>query len=187
MRRAVSFSMVAVALAIQISCVSKQPAGSSSRQSERLREWRKGVWTQGDGSFTIYTNTHYFVVSSTGDSSSMNLYVGASQIAFHEKGIARKQILRVRQMPGASVQTFIDSVINENGEEALLIFDTTLFIPGSCTLKNGILYDAIEASTDSSITLSTCNGDKEVVYSKGVSKYLPAGGGEAYSVRIEKL
>jgi hypothetical protein len=35
--------------------------------------------------------------------------------------------------------------------------------------------------------LSTCNGDREKIFSNGISIYLPASGGEAYAYRVERF
>ncbi len=74
----------------------------------KLAEWRKGVWISDSGGYTVYTDTHYFVLSYGGDSTSPNLYFGASQVKFCKKGMARKQVIRLRQSPGRDVQLFKD-------------------------------------------------------------------------------
>jgi hypothetical protein len=79
---------------------------SSNKNMNRLAEWRKGVWISGDGTYTIYTNDHYFVISYEGDSASSNIYCGTSQLVFHNKGMARKQVLRLRQNPGGDLNSF---------------------------------------------------------------------------------
>ncbi len=153
----------------------------------RLREWRKGVWLLPDGSFTIYTDTHYFVIVAAGDSASPNVYCGASQVRYHAKGIARKQVVRVRQVPGSTLTFLSRNVFQPDKTEAPMEIDTTQFSPGICHIKDGIIYDAITEVTDTSIILSTCNGDREKIFANGVSVYLPAGGGEAYAYRIERF
>lgn len=153
----------------------------------RLAEWRKGVWMAGNGTYTIYTDTHYFVISYGGESTNPNTYVGASQIAFHNKGTARKQILRLRQPIGAPISYFLGDGFTAAHQEPPFVYDTTLFKPGICQIKEGVIYDAVTEVTDTSILLSTCNGDKERIYSNGMSVYLPAGGGEYYSYRVEQL
>jgi hypothetical protein len=153
----------------------------------RLAQWRQGVWVSGTATYTIYSGSHYFVLSCEGDSSATNLYVGASQVVFHEKGMARRQLVRLRQLPGASLSSFRDIDFSEDHTEPALVIDTALFVPGSCTVKEGVIYDAVTAVTDTSILLSTCNGDKEMIYSNGVSAYMPASGGEYFSYRIEGL
>lgn len=153
----------------------------------RLAKWRQGVWVSGSATYTIYSASHYFVISCEGDSAAPNLYIGASQVAFHEKGIARRQLIRLRQFPGSPLSSFHDIDFSADHAEPALVIDTTLFVPGSCTVKEGIIYDAVTEVTDTSILLSTCNGDREMIYSNGVSAYLPASGGEYFSYRIEEL
>jgi hypothetical protein len=153
----------------------------------RLAEWRKGVWISGEATYTIYTDSHYFVISFEGDTAAPNLYVGASQIAFHEKGIARRQLVRLRQYPGMSLTSFRDVNFAADNEEPPLHFDTALFVPGTCNIKDGVIYDAVTETTDTSILLSTCNGDREIIYSNGISAYLPAEGGQFYSFRVERI
>jgi len=152
----------------------------------KLAEWRKGVWLLADGSYAIYTDTHYFVVMVSGDSTSPNIYCGASQIKFHNQGMARKQVIRVRQLPGGELTSFKENVLGHNAEIPLRI-DTTLFAPNTCNIKDGIIYDSITEVTKDYILLSTCNGDKEKIFSNDVSVYLPKDGGEFYAYRIERL
>ena len=151
-----------------------------------LAEWRNGVWLSADGTYTIYTDTHYFVVMASGDPSSANIYCGASQVRYHNKGMARKQVIRVRQMPGATLSWFKENVLGNNAEIPLEI-DTTQFAPNTCNIKDGIIYDSITEIAKDYILLSTCNGDKEKIFSNGVSVYLPKDGGEFYSMRIERF
>ncbi len=154
---------------------------------DRLREWRKGVWVSGSGTYTVYTDEHYFVVSVEGDSAMPNLYCGASQVRFHRRGIARQQVLRLRQAPGGEMHSFNWSAIQSDHSEAPLLMDTTLFVPGSCTLAEGVIYDAVMETTDEYILLSTCNGDKQKIFANGVAVYLPADGGAFYSYRISRF
>jgi hypothetical protein len=153
----------------------------------QLAEWRKGVWISGSGTYTIYTDSHYFVLSYTGDSTQPNLYYGASQVQFHEKGLARKQVMRLRQSPGGESTLFKESVVQPDHTEAPLEIDTTCFNKNSCTIKDGIIYDVIIEKTDEYILLATCNGDKEKIFADGKSAYLPAGGGEFFSYRVEEF
>ena len=153
----------------------------------KLAEWRKGVWTSGSEGYTVYTDTHYFVLSYGGDSTSPDLYFGASQVKFCKKGMARKQVIRLRQAPGRDMQLFKDLSFRPDHTEEPLSVDTTLFTPGRCNVKKGIIYDSITETTDEYILLATCNGDREKIFSNGVAVYMPAGGGEFYSYRIEKL
>ena len=78
------------------------------------------------------------------------------------------------------------NVLGHNAEIPLEI-DTTQFAPNTCNIKDGIIYDSITEETDEYILLTTCNGDKEKIFSNGTAAYLPAGGGEFYSIRIESF
>ncbi|SYZ72293.1 hypothetical protein TRIP_C20408 [Candidatus Zixiibacteriota bacterium] len=153
----------------------------------KLAEWRKGVWISGEGTYTIYTDNHYFVISFEGDTLRPNIYCGASQIAFTDKGTARKQVIRLRQNPGSTMNLFRELARQSDSTETPLAYDSTLFKPGACNIKDGVIYDAVTEVAADYILLSTCNGDKEKIYSNGVSVYLPAGGGEFNSYRIEKF
>jgi hypothetical protein len=176
--------MLGILLLLIASCSPSVQEKEQQSGENKLAQWRKGVWLLGDGSYAIYTDTHYFVVMVSGDSTSPNIYCGASQIQFHRKGMARMQVIRVRQMPGGELITFKKNVLGHNAEVPLEI-DTTQFAPNTCNIKDGIIYDSITEETDEYILLSTCNGDKEKIYSNGIAAYLPAGGGEFYSIRIE--
>ncbi len=179
--------MAALGLFASLSCSGPGVENKNeSSEINKLAEWRKGVWLLGDGSYAIYTDTHYFVVMVSGDSASPNIYCGASQVQYHRKGMARKQVIRVRQMPGGELTSFKENVLGQNAEIHLVI-DTTLFAPNTCNIKDGIIYDSVTEETDEYILLSTCNGDKEKIFSNGTSVYLPADGGEFYSLRIERF
>jgi hypothetical protein len=153
----------------------------------KLLEWRKGVWISGNGTYTVWTDNHYFVLSYEGDTARPNLYFGASQVEFHSKGIARQQVVRFRQPPGGEVTAFRESVFGEGHSEKPLAVDTSLFTPGTCNIKDGIIYDAVTEATDEYILLATCNEDKIKLFSNGVEVYMPAGGGEFYSFRVEEF
>jgi hypothetical protein len=176
-----SILIIVIFVLVAVSC-SVPPMDTKTK----LAEWRKGVWLAGDGSYTIYTDTHYFVVMASGDSSSANIYCGASQVRYHNKGMARKQVIRVRQFPGSTLTWFKENVLGHNAEIPLEI-DTTQFAPNTCNIKDKIIYDSITEITKDYILLSTCNGDKEKIFSNGVSVYLPKDGGEFYSLRIERF
>jgi hypothetical protein len=173
---------ITVLLLLAVSCTAP-PAGIQSK----LAQWRNGVWMTEDGSYTIYTDSHYFVLVASGDSSSANIYCGASQVQYHDKGMARRQVLRVRQLPGNRLTFFKESVFQSDHTETPMEIDTTQFAPGTCNIKDGIIYDSITEITDSYILLTTCNGDREKIFSNGVAVYLPAGGGEHYSYRLESF
>jgi hypothetical protein len=135
----------------------------------------------------VYTDDHYFVISVEGDSAAPNLYCGGTQVEFHRRGMARRQVLRLRQSPGSDMTMFNASMFQPDHSESPLLIDTTLFVPGTCTIAGGVIYDAVTEATDKYILLSTCNGDREKILSSGVAVYLPAGGGEFYSYRIARL
>jgi len=153
MKRFIWIALVLIFVALVLSC-SAPPVEEQTQTSvkDKLAEWRKGVWLLGDGSYAIYTDTHYFVVMVSGDSASPNIYCGASQVKFHD-----------------------------------LEIDTTQFAPNTCNIVDGIIYDSVTEVTDEYILLATCNGDREKIFSNGTAAYLPAGGGEFYSVRIESF
>ncbi len=169
-----------------ISC-SAPPVDSPTDVQSKLAEWQKGVWISAAGTYSIYTDNHYFVVSFQGDTASPNIYVGVSQLAIHNRGLARKQTLRLRQLPGGQMSSFVESVFQEDNSEQPLLIDSTLFQPGVCNFKDGVLYDAVTEVGEDFILLATCNDDRIKLFSNGVSVYLPASGGEYYSYRVEKL
>jgi hypothetical protein len=187
MKRFIWIALVLIFLGLAAFC-SAPPVDEETQGSvkDKLLEWRKGVWLLGDGSYAIYTDTHYFVVMVSADSASPNIYCGASKVEFHEKGMARKQVIRVRQLPGGDLVTFKENVLGHNAEIPLEI-DTTQFAPNTCNIVDGIIYDSVTEVTDEYILLATCNGDKEKIFSNGTAAYLPAGGGEFFSVRIESF
>ena len=112
---------------------------------QRLRESRKGVWLLPDGSFTIYTDAHYFVIVGSGDSTSPNIYCGASQVRYNAKGMARKQVVRMRQAPGAPLDFFANNVFQADKTEAPITIDPALFSPGVCNVKAGIIYSEADS------------------------------------------
>lgn len=182
MSKTVSFAILVIVSLSGVS-FSPQPRDAASK----LAEWRNGVWLLPDGSYTIYTDTHYFVLVAGGDSASQNIYCGASQVRYHAKGMARKQVLRVRQFPGGELTFYKKNVFQPGNTEAPMEIDAGLFSPGTCNIRDGIIYDSVTEVTDDYILLSTCNGDREKIFSNGISIYLPAGGGEAYAYRIERF
>jgi hypothetical protein len=182
MRKLSMIFIIVISLLFLFSCSSYHPDNG-----HKLAEWRKGVWLSGDGTFTIYTATHYFVIMASGDTSSANIYCGASQIEYHNKGMARKQVLRVRQLPGGKMFLFNEVKVQPDNTEAPMKIDTTQFAPNTCNIKDGIIYDSITEVTKDYILISTCNGDREKIFSNGVSVYLPKDGGGFYSYRIERF
>ena len=181
-RRMGALLLVVMLLAALASCTS-QP----SSLAEKLAAWQKGVWISGAGTYTIYTDSHYFVVSYTGDSANPSIYCGASQLRFHDKGMARRQTVRMRQFPGGAMNLSRLDAITEDHTETPMPYDTTLFTPGTCVIEEGVIYDAVTEVTDEYILLATCNGDHIKLFGNGVFAYMPASGGEFYSYRVEEL
>jgi len=155
--------------------------------ADKLRDWQKGVWISPGGTYTIWTDTHYFVVQGQTYDDSANVYCGASQVAFTDKGVARKQLVRVRKSPNQS--WFISTTpedFDSLGMELPLVIDEAKFKPGTCVIEKGIIYDSVDEVKPDYILMSTCGGDKVKLYSNGVCDYLPTGGSPARSIRIEK-
>jgi hypothetical protein len=153
---------------------------------------RSGVWISSGGGYTIWTDAHYFVVIASGDSSSSNIYCGASRIRYTDKGIARNQTLRYRHTPSTAPVFFSDfSMFSEGAANSVvetpLQIDESKFCPGTCAMDQGVIYDSITEETGEYVLFSTCNGDQEKLFKDGRSVYLPAGGGEAWSYRIESF
>jgi hypothetical protein len=153
----------------------------------KLIEWRTGVWLSDGGTYTIYTPKHYFVLSVTGDTSNANLYYGCSQVSYHEKGMTRYQVQRLRKFPGGNLTMYSENTLTDGNTETSYSPDTGLFDPEKCVIQDGVIYDAVIEITDDYILLATCNGDREKIYNNGTSVYLPAGGGEYYSYRVEEF
>ena len=108
----------------------------------RLANWRNGIWITGGGTYTIWSDTHYFVISYEGDSLSPNVYCGASQVQYYDLGIAREQTIRVRKFPRDDFKLFRNTSFTADHTEAPMEPDTTLFTPGQCVIKVGVIYDA---------------------------------------------
>jgi len=166
--------------------------GCASRPStaDKLREWQHGVWVSTGGVYTVWTDSHYFVVSATGDSTKANIYCGSSRIRFTDKGVARHQNLRLRQTPDSAMLVHGDYSMyfeGENGgvEEAPLEIDLDQFKPGTCNVVEGVIYDSVSEETPEYILLSSCNGDQIKLFRNGRSLYRSADGYEAWSYRIE--
>ena len=173
-------------LLVLVVVVGLSSASTTTPTSEKkLREWRRGVWLLADGSYAVYTDNHYFVVSVSGDSARSNIYCGGSQIRFTPRGIARRQSLRIRKLPGGDLKLFKHSPVTKDHGEPDLKIDMTQFQPGTCNVADNVIYDSLTEETDAYILLSTCNGDKEKIFSDGRSVYLPAGGGEFWAYRVE--
>ena len=184
MRKAGILIIGAFLVFLVLSCSSPQSTGS------KLREWQQGVWLSSGGAYSIWTDTHYFVVSAAGDSTSAQIYCGSSRVKFTDKGIARHQNLRVRQTPNSSMLVSGDYSMyseSENGgaEEAPLEVDLALFKPGVCNVSDGVIYDSVMEETSGYILMSSCDGDQIKLFSDGRFLYMPSGGGEIWSYRIE--
>lgn len=162
-------------------------ATKTKSDRDKLIEWRTGVWLSAGGTYTIYTPEHYFVLMMAGDTTDPNLYYGCSQVSYHEKGMTRHQVQRLRKFPGRDMTMFVENTLTDNDTEIPYTPDTTLFDPTTCVTKDGVIYDAIIECTDSYVLLMSCNGDKIKIFNDGKAAYLPAGGGEFYSYRVEKL
>ena len=165
---------------------------SSPTTETKLREWQRGVWLSDGGAYSIWTETHYFVVSAAGDSTQARIYCGSSRVRFTEKGVARHQNLRVRQSRQTALNIIGDfSMYLENeqggvGEEPLEI-DMDLFKPGACNVVDGVIYDSVTEETSDYILLSSCNGDQIKLFSNGRFLYLSSDGSESWSYRIESF
>jgi hypothetical protein len=182
------YRVIVIVLIVLLTCLILNSCRDVQKKAEsNLEKWRKGVWISGNSTYTIYTDSHYFVISMEGDSSRANLYIGASQLGYFKQGMTRKQISRFRKYPGGDPVFFADKIFTENHNEQPLNADTSRFTPGTCNIVDGIIYDVIIEETDEYILLATCNGDKEKIYADGRSAYLPASGGEYFSYRIERF
>jgi hypothetical protein len=165
-------------------------AGQSDSAADRLRDMREGVWLSGGGTYTIWTREHYFVVSIAGDSTHPNIYCGGSQVAYTAKGIARRQNVRFRQMGKQAPVMFGDFALYKDVDSTIetlpVPIDATLFDSSKCVIAEGVIYDCIIEETDEYILLASCGGDKVKLFADGREAYLPAGGGEFWSYRVER-
>jgi hypothetical protein len=72
------YSILIIVIFVLLSASCSNPRINTEKKLDegtRLAEWRKGVWLLSDGSYAIYTDTHYFVVMASGDSSSANTII----------------------------------------------------------------------------------------------------------------
>lgn len=171
-------------LCLGFSCSSPQTT------KDRLIEWQRGVWISTGGAYSIWTDTHYFVIQAAGDSTEANIYCGSSRVRFTDKGIARHQNLRVRQTPSSGLLLHGDySMFLENDAGGLfekpLQIDMALFTPEECKVVDGVIYDAVAEEADDYILLSSCNGDQIKLFDNGRSLYISSDGNEHWSYRIE--
>lgn len=184
MNRGRSFVFSALIVCFGFSCSSPPSTG------EKLREWQRGVWVSTGGAYTVWTDTHYFVVSAAGDSTKPQIYCGSSRVRFTDRGVARHQNLRVRQTPNTAMRIYGDYSMYSESEiggvgETLLEIDMTLFEPGICNTVEGVIYDSVTEETSEYILLASCNGDQIKLFSDGRSLYLSSDGNESWSYRIE--
>lgn len=166
-------------------------AGAASTR-ERLQSMQMGVWVSSGGGYVVWTPNHYFVVTASGDSSAANIYCGASQVAYTDHGIARKQNLRLRQFGTAKPAIYHDFAAFQNSSDSSVIeeplqFNPALFDTTKCVTDKGVIYDSIVKETADYILMVTCNGDHIKLYNNGREAYLPASGGVAWWYRIEEL
>jgi hypothetical protein len=178
MKRILMCTLV-LSLSVISSCTTSQTT------EDKLRHWRRGVWQLANGSYTIYTDDHYFVVSVSGDSSDANLYCGGSELRVTERGMARRQTVRIRKLPGGDLAWSKKPSSFSSVDNGPFEIDLAKFQPGTCIIDGDIIYDSVTEETNDYILLATCNGDKEKIFSDGRSVYLPAGGGEYWARRIE--
>jgi hypothetical protein len=131
--------------------------------AERIRTWCKGVWSDGENSFTIWTDSYYFVISAspTGE----NIYCGAAEVRYTDEGIETRQTVRVRRPP--------------KGE--LFIFAET-----DKQTAQPILHRVAEVGEDF-ILFDSCAGDRFRLQADGVDVYMPAFGNDVIWRRIESL
>jgi len=169
-----------------------QACSHSDQTSQLLQEWQLGVWVSDSGGYSIWTPTHYFVVSAAGDSSKANIYCGSSRVVYTDHGVARAQNLRVRQTQGSPLKIIADYSMYDEGphggmvEEPLNV-DMAQFQPGTCNIVGGVIYDSVTEKTPEYILLSSCNGDQVKLFSDGRSLYISANGNESWSYRIESF
>lgn len=131
--------------------------------AERIQAWRKGVWSDGENSFAIWTDRYYFVISVS--SAGENIYCGASEVRYTDEGIETYQKVRVRRPPGGELFTFVET-------------DKQKARP--------ILHRITEVGEDF-ILFESCAGDHFRLQADGVEVYMPAGGNDVIWRRIESL
>lgn len=153
----------------------------------KLKEWRKGVWIKADGSYAIYTNSHLFLLSARESMNSPQFLFSASQIKFHEKGLATKEVFNFRHIPDGKYHYFQEAVLQPDYTEVPFDIDSSCFKPGVGKEKDGITYASITEDAEEHILLSLSNGDKEKIFSNGTSIYFFNEGRTAYSYRIERF
>jgi len=176
-----------LSLVIALSAIINSCSNPPESTGEKLARLRQGTWFNGSGTYTVWTDNHYFVISYEGDSVNSNIYCGASQVSYCDLGLTRAQTLRMRKMPRGDLSLSRNTEFTQDHTEARIEIDTTLFAPNTCIISDGVIYDAIIEQKDDYILLASCDGDREKIYSNGTAVYLPADGGEYYSYRIDTL
>jgi hypothetical protein len=131
--------------------------------ADRFRQWRKGVWSCGPGSFAVYTDDHYLVVSADPDGS--NVYCGRAEVRYTDDGIETRQTVRVRQRPDGELVTLVESEV---------------------TPAQPTLHRVAEVGEDF-ILFDSCGGDRFRLQADGTETYMPAEGPEVVWRRIEML
>ncbi|MBC8232439.1 hypothetical protein H8E77_23060 [bacterium] len=131
--------------------------------AERIRTWRRGVWSNGENSLTIWTDSYYFVISV--DSAGENIYCGAAEVRYTDDGIETRQTLRVRRPPGGELFTFAET----DKQKA-----------------QTILHRVAEVGEDF-ILFDSCAGDRFRLQADGVDVYMPAFGNNVTWRRIESF
>jgi hypothetical protein len=184
MNRSHIIAIFGIMICVGLSCASPPST------KDKLLEWQRGVWISTGGAYTVWTNTHYFVVQASGDTSNAQIYCGSSRIRFTDKGVARHQNLRIRQTPNTALLINCDySMFSESNNggllEAHLQIDMAMFTPDECKIVEGVIYDSVAEETDEYILLSSCNGDQIKLYNNGRSLYISSNGSEHWSYRIE--
>ena len=166
------------------------PCFSQLSTASKLQEWKRGVWLSSGGGYSVWTDTHYFVVWGAGEGANAQVYCGSSRVRYTDKGIARHQNLRIRKTASSELRIKDDSSIyteSENGGvvEVPLEIDMSHFSPGACNIVDGVIYDSVTEESSDYILLSSCNGDQLQLYNDGRFLYKSSDGSETWSYRIE--
>ncbi|MBK7142099.1 MAG: hypothetical protein IPH75_08470 [bacterium] len=161
--------------------------GLTTHQSENDPEWfqwAKGVWLFENSSYMVITDSHYFVITASGDTSNPLIYCAASQLAFTPKGLVHTERLFAAHRPEGENELFRAT---QTDRELPLSVDTAKFVAEKSEVVNDVWYDAIIELTDDYVLLSTNNGDKAKFFKDGRAVYMPKAGGEFISRKVEQL
>lgn len=161
--------------------------GLTSHQSQSEPEWyhwAKGVWLFENSSYMVVTDSHYFVITASGDTTNPLIYCAASQLAFTPKGMVHAERLFAAHRPEGEDELYRAAQLD--GELPLSV-DTSLFVSGKSVGVNDVWYDAIIELTDDYVLLATNNGDKAKFYKDGRAVYMPKAGGEFVSYKVEQF